>query len=318
MDRERLNRLLDTPAKVERDDIADLKAMTERFPWFSGAHLLLAVGEHAAGDVLFDEQLRVTAAHLPSRSVLYDQVNDDRSVASTAMPTMVIVRPEVEVERPVIINEEPVVLVEEVEEPKTEAPSSAGTPPASAPINETDPLDAQIRSAALASTYELMLEHAPKTVVPEEAPAPRIVEKVTIIPIAKPSVPRRFTEWLNMAEPQAPAELPGSARLDQLASAPDAQDWLREKLEASIDAKALVDRFVQQAPAPPRAEFFDPQKAAKRSLEDHADLVTETLARIYEQQGNFTKAIAAYQRLGLKHPEKSAYFLSLAKRLGDR
>src|SRR5690349_15662731 len=73
MDREHLTRLVEDPTRVQRDDIADLKAMTERYPWFSGAHLLLAVGEHAAGDVLFDEQLRVAAAHLPSRAVLFDR-----------------------------------------------------------------------------------------------------------------------------------------------------------------------------------------------------------------------------------------------------
>jgi len=62
MDRERLTALLDDPARVRRDDIADLKAMADRYPWFSAAHLLLAVGGHREGDVLFDEQLRASAA----------------------------------------------------------------------------------------------------------------------------------------------------------------------------------------------------------------------------------------------------------------
>jgi hypothetical protein len=44
-------------------------------------------------------------------------------------------------------------------------------------------------------------------------------------------------------------------------------------------------------------------------------MVTETLARIYEKQGNVAKAIAAYKRLAERHPEKRAHFLGLAAAL---
>ncbi len=308
MDRERLTRLLDSPSKVERDDIADLKAMTERFPWFSGAHLLLAVGEHAAGDVLFDEQLRVTAAHLPSRAVLYDQVNDP--APRTSAPTMVVVK-----------EERSVRSMESVESEEGEVGASSLV--VAKEIKDEDPLDAQIRGAALASSYELVLRNTPDRMVPLE-PMPVVEQKIERPPVVEkeravqPSTPRRFTDWLSLAEPQDGSALPSGARLDQLANAPDASDWLRDKSATAIDASALVERFVQQVPPPPKAEFFDPQKAAKRSLEDHADLVTETLARIYAQQGNMSKAIAAYERLALKHPEKGEYFRALAKGLEER
>src|SRR5689334_17611404 len=98
MDREHLTRLVEDPARVQRDDIADLKAMTERYPWFSGAHLLLAVGEHAAGDVLFDEQLRVAAAHLPSRAVLFDR--SERAAMEEAAVLVKVKRPVVPVKAP--------------------------------------------------------------------------------------------------------------------------------------------------------------------------------------------------------------------------
>ena len=67
-----------------------------------------------------------------------------------------------------------------------------------------------------------------------------------------------------------------------------------------------------------KVEFFTPQQAAKRSLEDHADLVTETLARIYEQQGNLAKAAQAYRKLALRTPERSAEFIARAMALEGR
>jgi hypothetical protein len=87
--------------------------------------------------------------------------------------------------------------------------------------------------------------------------------------------------------------------------------------QGELDTKALIDRFIQdQAPASPaKAAFFTPQQAAKRSLDDKAGLVTETLARVYAKQGNLPKAIDSYKRLALKYPEKSAYFAALQKEL---
>jgi hypothetical protein len=75
--------------------------------------------------------------------------------------------------------------------------------------------------------------------------------------------------------------------------------------------------FIQQeTPLPaPKTAFFTPQQAAKRSLDDSAGLVTETLARIYAKQGNVAKAKAAYEKLALKYPDKSAYFAALSQAL---
>ena len=54
---------------------------------------------------------------------------------------------------------------------------------------------------------------------------------------------------------------------------------------------------------------------AAKSLIDEGEIVTETLAKIYADQGNYVKAIQAYRTLCLKIPEKSVLFAARIKEL---
>ena len=99
-------------------------------------------------------------------------------------------------------------------------------------------------------------------------------------------------------------------------------DWLHQ-LEDSEEAdkeeeQEIVEEEKQKEhllPERTRANFYNPTEMAKLSVKEDDDLITETLAKIYAQQGNIEKAIKSYRKLSLKYPEKKVYFASQIRQL---
>lgn len=357
MDRERLSELLHDPSKASKQDVAGLHAMADRFPWFSGAHLLLAVGKHEAGDVLANDRQGIPAAHLPSRAVLYDLVHKEQQhtplrVVGNSTPPIAEATPEMPAQpahapgdsivqsgppgspdgaapAPVLPADAPTAPVD-TPGPAPLPVHNAAAPTPEHPQAEPDILDLQIKEAIRASGYDLGAATAPPPVpatgiLPEKPPAESRAAATppqgTAQEVSAPAPLTRnsrlkFTDWLDQQGlPLDPA--PPAAPAGELPTAPSAAS---AATPAALNPREIMEQFIQRSvpvDTKAKARFFNPQQAAKQSLEDHG-LVSETLARVLEKQGNFSKAREVYDRLALKHPGKSVYFAALSKALEAR
>jgi hypothetical protein len=120
------------------------------------------------------------------------------------------------------------------------------------------------------------------------------------------SLPHSFTDWLKHA-----SSIPEtSENSEESKTAP-------KETSGTFNAFDLIDKFIREEPkiARPKTEFFNPVNMAKQSVADDITFVSETLAKIYVLQGNYAKALNAYENLRLKYPEKRLYFATQIKNL---
>jgi hypothetical protein len=71
MTKDQFINLLRSPATINLNMVKGLEDITERFPYFQNAHLLLAKQYHGHENIRYESYLRKASAYAPDRSVLY-------------------------------------------------------------------------------------------------------------------------------------------------------------------------------------------------------------------------------------------------------
>jgi hypothetical protein len=156
-----------------------------------------------------------------------------------------------------------------------------------------------------------------KSTSPQQPIAPASHQNEVIAPLPNPAIPVEkipFSTISNTPLDTDPNLIPPKKPI------PDPSLVDTDPPKSKVPSDQLIDNFIKQEPriTPSKSAFYSPINMAKRSIIESDDIVSETLANIYAQQGNFQKAISFYTKLSLRFPEKSRYFAALIKELENK
>lgn len=144
---------------------------------------------------------------------------------------------------------------------------------------------------------------------------PHPVKKQQVLKLIHDEQPEQ-EEVLSVKEPEAliPEVQEPNIQMKEEAPSPDDGSLPESTKHAGFVSPeapdTLIDEFIKAEPriVPRDGDFADSVAIAERSNVPNFELVTETLANVYLQQGNKGKAIKIFKQLSLTIPEKSSYF----------
>jgi hypothetical protein len=291
MNRNDFLRMIENSGPSDRATIGEVNELINIFPYCHSAYLLLLKGLHNTADVKFENQLRMSAMRIADREVLYYLLKKEPGtgeVRETVKPQDKII-PEG--------NHDSQQTVIETAKNSEEL------------INEIERESLQGKAEEQQKNQRVIFSD---DIVDEETNA-----SIILIDDESGTVEERITYMdPGFAIPE-PAELLELETEEKAGTEPEPE---KEPVSRKQLQSELIDRFIITNPRiEPRKEKSDEpvMDISKPFVEERGELVSETLARIYINQGYFSRAIDIYEKLSLKFPEKSSYFASQIEKVKE-
>ena len=291
MQRRELIEMMDQRSVETFGNIDAVRSLAEKYPYCATFQVLKAVGLRENDSLDFSAQLNRAAIAIQDRSKLYNYIVKDQLLRriedtereSTAAETASL--PNDSEEKKGEFAPDPIIDSTEKETPLVTENDDFLNP---------QPLEAEIMREAIAHLGEMEAQQSFQDFNAGDSITDEAANRETSEREERSSEPMSFGKWLLQKD--------------------------QKETEKKNSQKALINKFIQESPqiSPVKTQFFSPSQMGKISLVEDESFVTETLANIYERQGDFKKAANAYKNLNLKFPEKRIYFADLQKKAEDQ
>jgi tetratricopeptide (TPR) repeat protein len=288
--------LLKDPKEVRTpDQTLQLEELIEAYPWFQAARAMHLYGLKHLNSYKYNQALKYTAACTSDREVLFDLITSEDFVQNRIAEAISGKRGLADQE---IISEEVV--------PNSERDTDM------IEKKEDSPLPRNTREAEKILDPKLFRSKDPdmdKALEAARAEAKKELRMGSPLEFTK-NERHSFSQWLqltHMSKNPKGGEAPETPEIEAQKTELSSADERQKKFE-------LIDRFIADKPKIRPADTDTPEVDITESLKiDKNQLMTQTLARVYLEQGKYKKAIQAYRILILKYPEKSSFFADQIK-----
>ena len=283
---------LSLPDTIKLMPEQDASSLVKEFPYCQSGQLLLALQMNFSNHLLFEQQLKKSAIYSSDRKRLFELINSPTAQQEKEVVVALVEAIKLEEKTPVIEE------ISTTEQPPVEVK------PTEEPIKD---LELEYLNELISSSYTYELEGLEKLEVGRQKSEDRSQKTEEALPIEEEeeqldeNTELTFTDWLKKVQKGG------------LTSVTEEKPEKQHKFD-------LIDKFIQEDPKikPKKTEFYSPINMARLSVVDDSELVSETLALIQVEQGNYQEAIKTYQKLSLKNPEKRTYFANQIKILNQK
>jgi hypothetical protein len=281
-----------------------LASVIEKYPYFQSARALQLKGLKNDNSFLYNDALKLTAAHTTDRDILFEYITSERFIQNEI--SQIILQHDASVNEIEVVAEN----ISEMISIELDKQIKAELSKAQAILNP-DLFERKLSSISeLAASKKIVSEEIPeviKTSEAEEVPAEKTLKINEPLEFRKEDT-HSFSEWLKLTRTNPINRNEEAGQKEENASI-EARTAKDRKFE-------LIEKFIQKNPklepkkVPKDSTTQSPQNKNLAALYSQTPeaLMTETLAKVYLQQKNYTKAVQAYKILILKYPEKSGFF----------
>lgn len=336
MNKDYFIQILENPSGLNSETKAELKNIASHFPYFQTGRILYLLNLFQEKDILFDENFKLTAIYAADRKRLFQllknnyQTKIEKKDTFTEIPILEIEDSEKLKAIENKIDSPSFKEAKEVEELKQEIvvekvieKNSDNTSFEAQKTNQEtndDAFEKEMLSWVLSSSFSLNdipFDAEKEETIVSEIKIEEAIEIDNTEESNKIEIPEKtsFSDWLSLLNSKEEIKIE-KKNIENVPKEIIKKPETKKNLKNQLD---IIDKFMNSnsVVAPKKAEFYKPEVFAQRSVEDDEEIVTETLARIYEAQGNKTKAMNIYEKLILKYPQKKDYFAALILKIKE-
>jgi hypothetical protein len=311
LNRQEFTYLLSNPGRITSYQTNEIYSILEAYPYLQPARALYLKGLKNQESLKYNQELKTTAAYTSDRSILFDFITSEAFIQNEIsqiikqndeyLKTIDLSAEDISVNKQVTIDDR---LEQQI-------------------IDTTGVLDPTLFEPKEEKFKKKRSFDLDVSASIEESPIDSIekqhIDSTDILKLGKPlefdkRESHSFTEWLKLTRFTP-------IKRDEITEATLPQESLPNKLVNNVEKTKkfqLIDNFISKNPRiDPRTPATAKLNLAKLQNIQPEELMTETLARIYVEQKNYSKAIQSYKILSLKYPEKSSLFAIQIKALEE-